>query len=238
MAASIAREPSAPPAMKSAVAPTPRPSNEPTPVPIAPGPRETPPEAAISLDKTEAQGDSARPDVAASEQRRTGAKKFKIGFWILGISEVILILEGFIPAGSYYSHVGLMYGAGFLFLFAVQVAFVVIYCGFLARKRRDRLLWLALVFSVLGMVANNVNWLALEWHLTYAELGFLSMVRGFFVSSGLPLSCLCNPFVRYFGGRIFYLAVIVNIDCVVKIAFLIWALRKYHDNPPLSLPSA
>ena len=184
------------------------------------------------------QDSSASPQPVSHTTRPGHTRIFKIGFWILGFSQAILILESFVPAFSYLSRYGMAYTLSFLIQMVVGIAFVVIYCRFLARKRYGRLLWLALVFAALGTVANNLFWLALTRHVTFAELGVLSMFRGFFISSGLPLSCLCSPFIRYFGGRMFYWSVVVNIDCALKIGFLIWALAKYHDDATPSQPSA
>jgi hypothetical protein len=212
----------------------------PASIPIQPIQREMPPPARVlpSLHEQGQQESSANPQPVSHTTRPGHTRIFKVGFWILGVSQAIIILESFVPAFSYFSHYGMAYTLGFLIQMVVGIAFVVINCRFLARRRYGRLLWLSLVFAALGTVANNLFWLALEWHVTYAELGILGMFRGFFISSGLPLSCLCSPFIRYFGGRMFYWSVVVNIDCALKIGFLIWAIAKYHDDAPPSQPSA
>jgi hypothetical protein len=87
-------------------------------------------------------------------------------------------------------------------------------------------------------VANNLFWIAIQNDAPYSTIGMLGFWRGIFISSGLPLSCLYNPFIRYFGGRRFYYAVVVNLDCVLKLGFLIRALAKYRDNPAPLQPSA
>jgi hypothetical protein len=68
-------------------------------------------------------------------------------------------------------------------------------------------------------------------------IGLLAMLRAFTLSSG-PISSLIGPFIQSFLGSGFYYAGLVNIDCLLRIGFLIWALAKYHDGAPSPKSSA
>ena len=86
----------------------------------------------------------------------------------------------------------------------------------------------------MGMVANNVFWIAMqaqmEYHVSYGVISVLAMWRALSISTGLPLSSLLGPFVSAFMGRVVYFAVLTNLDLVLKTVFLILAIRKYRDG--------
>jgi serine/threonine protein kinase len=224
---------------------TPRPANVPAPIPIRPAPRETPRpvSAPAALREPGKEDSSPRGQPAPPPPRQSRRGFFKAGFWILGVSQALMIVEGLVTVIKYSYRFGAAQWPSFLLEFAVGAAFTVIYCGFLARKRYSPLLWVSLVFAVLGTVANNIYWVALTrlvmtQHLTLQVIGILGMWRAFFTPSGLPLSSLVGPFVTSSVGQKIYLAVVVNIDCALKMGFLIWAIAKYQKPSPPSLASA
>jgi magnesium-transporting ATPase (P-type) len=139
---------------------------------------------------------------------------------------------------NYRYRFGMEQGLFLLLQLVIGTAFVVFYCGFLARKRYSPMLWLALVFSVIGTVANNFYWIAMAENASFSLVNTLGLWRTFFISSGLPLSSLIGPFVTSRLGREIYLAIVVNIDCALKVAFLISAIAKYHTESPPSPPSS
>jgi serine/threonine protein kinase len=226
----------------------------PPPIPVSaqlPGPRPTPvvvPRLAsepFSIRQVGNEVVAPRPQPAPRPAPHgSGGKVFKVGFWILGISQVLMILENLITTARYryFSHYQVMNWFGILLEIGVGAGFVVMFCGFLARKRNTLLLWVSLGFAAMGMLANNVFWIALQqqydYHLSYTFLSLLGMWRVFSISSGLPLSSLIGPIVMAHMGRVFYFAVLVNLDCLLKIGFLIWALAKYGTDSPAAHPSA
>ena len=215
--------------------PQPAPVSVPSPVPIPPVRQHTPPVSAKSI-VAEAGRESIPPEPSVVPQPTGhGSNRFfKVGFWILGISEIIGILETVFNSVRYFSHYEL--GSWFTLLtgIAVGAAFTVINIRFLARRRYSGLLWLSLAFAVMGMVANNVFWIAMqaqmEYHVSYGLISVLAMWRALSISTGLPLSSLLGPFVSAFMGRVVYFAVLTNLDLVLKTVFLILAIRKYRDG--------
>ncbi len=218
--------------------PIPGPPQAPVPMPIRPAPKVTPRPAngPTSLPEPWKADLSFYPQPASVPPRQSLTRFFKVGFWILGVSQIILILRSLLSAFNYASHYGVVQWLYVLVELLVGTAFVVIYCGFLGRKPYSLLIWLSLVFSALGTIANNVYWPAVMGHLTYAELNSIGMFRAFFLSSGLPLSSLLGPIVLAHFGRVSYYAGVVNIDCVLKLGFLIWAIAKYHTESIPSVP--
>jgi serine/threonine protein kinase len=178
---------------------------------------------------------ASKPDF--SGQGSSGQRFFKIGFWIFGISQILLILENIVQTVRYryLYHFQAMSMFGLMIEIAVGAGFVVIFCGFLARRRNTMLLWVSLGFAAMGLLANNVFWIAFvkeyDYHLAYNAISLLSVWRVFSISSGLPLSSLIGPFVMTHFGRLPYFAILVNLDCLLKIGFLIWAFFKYRDTP-------
>jgi hypothetical protein len=221
----------------------PRPVKAPAPIPNQSARQATPRPVTVpsSVRETGREAISLGPQAASRSARHGRTRFFKVGFWILGISEVLLILEGLTGAFRYLSHYDLMNWLSLIVGIGIGTAFVVINCRFLARRRYTELLWLSLVFAVMGIVANNVFWIALteqsDYHLSYSMIGLLAMLRAFTLSSG-PISSLIGPFIQSFLGSGFYYAGLVNIDCLLRIGFLIWALAKYHDGAPSPKPSA
>ena len=224
-------------------APIPRPVKAPALIPNQSTGQATPRLVNVpsSVQETGREAISLGPQAASRSARHGRTRFFKVGFWILGISEVLLILEGLTGAFRYLSHYDLMNWLSLIVGIGIGTAFVVINCRFLARRRYPELLWLSLVFAVMGIVANNVFWIALteqsDYHLSYSMIGLLAMLRAFTLSSG-PISSLIGPFIQSFLGRDFYYAGLVNIDCLLRIGFLIWAIAKYHDGAPSPKPSA
>ena len=221
--------------------PIPRPVPVPLPIP-RPVPREVPRPASVpsALHDLGKEGSSPRPQPASLPTRPYSTRFFQVGFWILGISQALIILQGLVAWFNYRYRFGMEQGLFLLLQLVIGTAFVVFYCGFLARKRYSPMLWLALVFSVIGTVANNFYWIAMAENASFSLVNTLGLWRTFFISSGLPLSSLIGPFVTSRLGREIYLAIVVNIDCALKVAFLISAIAKYHTeslpSPPSSAP--
>jgi serine/threonine protein kinase len=217
---------------------TPVPKPTPPPIPRTPG------EPASNWQAGQATIASLPPPRPGPAPPPSGGKVFKIGFWVFGISQVLLILESLVNTARYryFSHYQAINWLGMLLELVVGAGFVVIFCGFLARKRNTLLLWISLGFAAMGLLANNIFWIALqqqyEYHLSYAGIGLLGMWRVLSISSGLPISSLIGPFVMEHMGRMVYFAILVNLDCVLKIGFLIWAIARYQTDSPADTPSA
>ena len=231
----IAREVPKPPAA--------RPVSVPSPTPIQPIPQPNPPPAiARPLIDEPGRKEAAAGPALVSHSTGSGRNKFfKVGFWILGISEALLIVEGLASSFRYIAYYGLVNWFSLIVGIGLGCAFIVINCRFLARRRYTGLLWLSLVFAVLGIIANNAFWIGLDaqmsYHMSYSSVSLLAMLRSFTTSAG-PFSAVIGPFVMSFLGRGFYYAGVVNLDCLLRIGFLIWALRKYRDAPLPVAPSA
>ncbi len=224
--------------------PTPPPVSVPSLVPVPPARYETPRPITVDSNVSATGRQGLTNDVRNTTRPAIPGRHrfFKVGFWIFGISEIILIVEGFFNVARYSSHYGFIDWIGLFLELAVGTAFTVMNIRFLARRRYGGLLWLSLIFAVMGIVANNLFWVVLqgvsEYHLSYSLISLLAMWRALSVSSGLPLSCLFGPFVSQFVGRMVYYSVLTNLDLVLKIAFLILAIRKYRDEPQPSPASA
>ena len=155
-----------------------------------------------------------------------------------------MILESLIAMVQfrYFARYQMMNWFGLLVEIVIGAGFVIIFWGFLARRRNSVLLLVSLVFAAMGLLANNVFWIALQnqydYHLSYGAISLLSLWRVFSISSGLPLTSLIGLFVMTHIGRLPYFAILVNFDCLLKIGFLIWAVFKYRDQPQSLSPSA
>jgi serine/threonine protein kinase len=161
---------------------------------------------------------------------------FKIGFWILGISNMIGLLERVINLFVYRFHFGSIYILGFLFGIVLDAVFIVVYCRYLAKRRNAGLLWIAIALTILGGLVAPFAMSEMAYHFSSSTRGFLFFLDGIAFSSGLPLGSLVSPFIRYIGIRSGIWVAVVMLDTVAKLIFFILALIKYKDKPATPLP--
>lgn len=161
----------------------------------------------------------ATPQSALPTPRPSSQGFFKVGFWILGISDMLGLLERVVNLFIYHFHFGSVYILGFLVGTVFDAVFIVIYCRFLARRRYTGLLWLALALSILGGIVAPFVTGATAYRYSMATRGFLFFVDGIAFASGIPLGSLVSPFTRLIGiGSGIWIAVIL-LDTIAKIFF-------------------
>jgi serine/threonine-protein kinase len=180
----------------------------------------------------------ATPQSTASTSRPASNRFFKVGFWILGISNVVGLLERFVNMFVYRLHFGAYNFLGFVVGTIFDAAFIFIYCRLLARKRYAGLIWLALGLTVLGIFVAPLIMSEMRYRFDSSVIGFLYFLDAIAFSTGLLLGAVVSPFIRFVGIRSGLWLSVVILDSLAKIVFFILALLKYKTPRTDQIPSA